>query len=50
MKHFYPWALALLISVGLSSCALSYNYCDAYNGVDFETADSTESPCTPDQE
>lgn len=36
MKHFNLWACALLISVGLSSCALSYPYCDAYNGVEFE--------------
>lgn len=37
MKHFQLWATALLISVGLSSCALSYPYCDAYNGVAFDT-------------
>ena len=36
MKHFNLWAAALLISIGLSSCALSYPYCDAYSGVDFE--------------
>jgi hypothetical protein len=45
MKHFNLWALALLISVGLSSCALSYQYCDAYNGVEFESAPSTEEAC-----
>jgi len=39
MKHFNLWATALLISIGLSSCALSYPYCDAYSGVDFETTE-----------
>lgn len=46
MKHFNLWACALLISVGLSSCALSYPYCDAYNGVEFEQSapvDAAES-------
>lgn len=38
MKNFNTWALALLVSIGLSSCALSYPYCDAYNGVEFETS------------
>ena len=36
MKHFKFGAIALLFSIGLSSCTLSYQYCDAYNGVDFE--------------
>mgnify|MGYP007032649589 CR=1 FL=1 len=41
MKHFNLWATALLISIGLSSCALSYPYCDAYSGVDFETTEQS---------
>lgn len=36
MKNFNLWAAALFVSIGLSSCALSYPYCDAYNGVEFE--------------
>lgn len=44
MKHFSFWAFALLIMVGLSSCStLTYQYCDAYNGVAFE---SSEEPST----
>lgn len=43
MKNFNLWAAALLISVGLSSCALSYPYCDAYNGVEFEQAPVDEA-------
>ena len=46
MKNVNLWAAALLISVGLSSCALSYPYCDAYNGVEFEQSapvDAAES-------
>ena len=38
MKHFKFGAIALLFSIGLSSCTLSYQYCDAYNGVDFENS------------
>lgn len=41
MKHFNLWATALLISIGLSSCALSYPYCDAYSGVDFEQTETS---------
>lgn len=41
MKHFNLWATALLISIGLSSCALSYPYCDAYSGVDFEQTEAS---------
>jgi hypothetical protein len=48
MKHFNFWAMALLISVGLSSCALSYPYCDAYNGVDFEQT-TPESQATGEE-
>ena len=43
MKNVNLWAAALLISVGLSSCALSYPYCDAYNGVEFEQAPADEA-------
>ena len=43
MKNVNLWAAALLISVGLSSCALSYPYCDAYNGVEFEQASADEA-------
>jgi|AACY02.3.fsa_nt_gi hypothetical protein len=42
MKNVNLWAAALLISVGLSSCALSYPYCDAYNGVEFEQTPADE--------
>ena len=42
MKHFNILGLSILICVGLSSCALSSPYCDAYNGVDFEQADPAD--------
>ncbi len=45
MKHFNFWAFALIISMGLSSCALSYQYCDAYNGVDLEDSPSRAVEC-----
>jgi hypothetical protein len=48
MKHFNILGLSLLICVGLSSCALSGPYCDAYNGVDFEQADPAADPSQED--
>ena len=47
MKNFNTWAFALLFSIGLSSCALSYPYCDAYNGVSLETP-AEQAAETPD--
>ena len=41
MKHFNLWATALMISIGLSSCASSYPYCDAYSGVEFEQTETS---------
>jgi len=44
MKHFSFWAFALLIMAGLSSCStLTYQHCEAYNGVAFATS---ETPST----
>jgi len=44
MKHFNIGGLLLLLCLGMSSCALtSYQYCDAYNGVDFEQVESPEA-------
>jgi hypothetical protein len=43
MKYFRNGAFALMISIGLGSCALSSQYCDAYNGVELECASSIES-------
>lgn len=47
MKHLQTWAVALLCCTALSSCALSYPYCDAYNGVTMETAPESPAPETP---
>lgn len=49
MKHFNIWAMALLFSIGLSSCALSYPYCDAYNGVELDR-NASEAVDGPGQE
>ena len=48
MKNFNIWAFALVVSIGLSSCALSYPYCDAYNGVEFEQGPTEVIPATED--
>ncbi len=45
MKNFKIWAFALLLSLGLGSCSMSYQYCDAYNGVEFETSATGETEC-----
>ena len=45
MKNFKIGAFALLISIGLSSCSMSYQYCDAYNGVEFESPQAGEVEC-----
>ena len=50
MKNVNLWAAALLISIGLSSCALSYPYCDAYNGVEFEQASTESDPADAEAE
>jgi len=50
MKNVNLWAAALLISIGLSSCALSYPYCDAYNGVDFQQASTESNPADAESE
>ena len=44
MKNFNFWAFVLFVSIGLSSCALSYPYCDAYNGVEFEQVPNEVTP------
>lgn len=50
MKNVNLWAAALLISIGLSSCALSYPYCDAYNGVEFEQTSTESDPADAEAE
>lgn len=46
MKNFKNGAFALLLCLGLGSCSMSYQYCDAYNGVEFESPSSGETGCT----
>ena len=48
MKNFNFWAFVLFVSIGLSSCALSYPYCDAYNGVEFEQGPTEVTPVSDD--
>ena len=48
MKNFNFWAAAFFICIGLSSCALSYPYCDAYNGVEFEQGNAESIPASDD--
>ena len=48
MKNFNLWAFVLVVSIGLSSCALSYPYCDAYNGVEFEQGPTEVTPVSDD--
>jgi len=43
MKYIRNGAFALILSMGLGSCALSYQYCDAYNGVSLESPETVES-------
>ena len=46
MKNFKNGAFALLLCLGLGSCSMSYQYCDAYNGVEFESPSSGETERT----
>ena len=48
MKNFNLWAFVLVVSIGLCSCALSYPYCDAYNGVEFEQGPTEVNPVSDD--
>ena len=45
MKNFKIGAIALLLCLGLGSCSMSYQYCDAYNGVEFESPQNGDSEC-----